>query len=87
MQLRRIATAGHIVFIAFWKGELLPNEAAAAIEIVLALCQILNTRWEAAAKVRLDFEMLTRASGESALIHSLPINFRHSSNLLVRPYL
>lgn len=63
MQLRRIATAGHIVFIAFWKGELLPHEAISMIDIVLSLCQILNTRWEAAAKVSLAFKALSDASG------------------------
>lgn len=64
MQLRRIATAGHIIFIAFWKGELLPHEATSMIEVVLNLCQILNTRWEAAAKVIIAFETLAHASGE-----------------------
>lgn len=65
MQLRRIVTAGQICLISFWKGELLLHEATVAIEVVIALCEILNTRWEAAAKVLLTFRELARVSGTS----------------------
>lgn len=65
MQLRRIATAGQIVLISFWKAELLLHETTAAIEILLALLQVLNTRWEAAGNTMRTFLELARVSGAS----------------------
>jgi hypothetical protein len=49
MQLRRISTALQLVFLAFFRGEVLVEEAEQAMDNTLLVLDILGTRWRAAS--------------------------------------
>ncbi|WWC85388.1 uncharacterized protein L201_000251 [Kwoniella dendrophila CBS 6074] len=53
MQLRRITTAIHVIFIAYWKGELTKTSASTAIDNAMILLKILSARWQSATNIAL----------------------------------
>jgi len=62
MQVRRIASAIHLIFIGFWKGEMLIGEAERAVDDCLVLMSILSTRWNAAREVADTVKLLADKS-------------------------
>lgn len=64
MQLRRISTALQLVFLAFFRGEVLVEEAEQAMDNTLLVLDILGTRWRAATVSATSFKQLATASGE-----------------------
>ncbi|WRT67531.1 uncharacterized protein IL334_004503 [Kwoniella shivajii] len=81
MQLRRITTAIHIVFIAYWKGEIPYTSAATAINNALTLLTIMSARWQSALSIavltidlakRSDLPVLQLAHAASLSANELP---------------
>ncbi|GFZ48390.1 hypothetical protein JCM24511_06138 [Saitozyma sp. JCM 24511] len=62
-QLRRIVTAMHLVFLAFFRGEVPVEEVEEAIDHTLLLLKILGTRWKAATSSATAIKQLASASG------------------------
>nr|XP_019044437.1 hypothetical protein I302_06348 [Kwoniella bestiolae CBS 10118]OCF23367.1 hypothetical protein I302_06348 [Kwoniella bestiolae CBS 10118] len=83
--LRRITTAIHIVFIAYWKGEIPYTSACTAINNALTLLTIMSARWQSATSIAMLTIDLAKRSDLPVQQPAYPINQLANETLGIPP--